>query len=173
MGLEEKVETDYHVVGAGGAGLVKEQLFLKVALGGAELVGLNAVHIHAGHHEIYAGESVGDTLAQYAQHLGGDGDYVHYGVGPAVVIPGLDDLNICPRSSQRLNIYLFDDILVFLHELIQKLTAYGHLAVSGNVVVVAPFHGIYVEGLYDQATQVDILCHLRSSVNYFLYKKIL
>ena len=106
---------------------------------------------------------MGDTLAQYAQHLGGDGDYVHYGVGPAVVIPGLDDLNI----------YLFDDILVFLHELIQKLTAYGHPAVSGNVVVVAPFHGIDVEGLYDQATQVDILCHLRSSVNYFFYKKIL
>ena len=126
MGLEEKVETDYHVVGAGGAGLVKEQLFLKVALGGAELVGLHAVHIHAGHHEIYAGESVGDTLAQYAQHLGGDGDYVHYGVGPAVVIPGLDDLNI----------YLFDDILVFLHELIQKLTAYGHLAVKDVKLIV-------------------------------------
>ena len=157
VGLEQEVKADDNIVGAGSTCLVEEQLFLKVALGGAELVGLYAVHVHAGHHEVNAGDGVGDAFAQYAKHLGGYGDDIHNGVGPAVVIVGLDYLDVD----------LFDDVVVFLHERIQQLTANGHFAVRGNVVMFAPFHGIHVEGLDDQTPQVDILCHFCSSAEIF------
>jgi len=62
-----------------------------------------------------------------------------------------------------LDVYLFDYVLVFFHESIEHLTANGHFAVRGNVVMLTPFHGINVEGLDDQTPQVDILCHFCSS----------
>ena len=77
------------------AGTAPHDVLIEDTLGGTELTDLYAVIIGTGQHHYDAVQNAGNACAQYiVAFLGGDGLYVHYGLGIGVILSGSYDVDL-------------------------------------------------------------------------------
>ena len=105
---------------------------------------LFSVYVHACQHDVHACDRMCDALAQFTQHLCGDRDDIHDGIGPPVMVAWFNDLNI-----DLFNMFFFGN------KLIQHFFADCHMSVHGNIIMLAKFHICHMESLDHETSQID------------------